>query len=156
MNKDLYKRMPPTIHPSKHPRILAVGIRFVIIESPEAWSAASGHKVQELMASWTEQMGYFFGDFWFYLGNFGEIWRVGFGLGFGWLVLVAWFCWVGLVLVGFGCFGFIFNWGNGLLVSLFDGWFGWFWFVLVGLFWLICFGWFVQLSKLRYVFSCLW
>jgi len=24
---------------------------------PEAWSAASGRKVDELMASWTEQMG---------------------------------------------------------------------------------------------------
>jgi len=90
--------------------------------SPEAWSAASGHKVQELMASWTEQMGYL-GDL--FSLEFGEFVLVGFGLGWVGLVgfgfcFVGWVGWFWLGLVGFGWFGFgwvgfIFNWGNGFV-----------------------------------------
>ena len=55
------------------------------IASLEAWSAASGHKVQELMASWTEQMGYFFGDL--FSLEFGEF-EGWFWVGLGWFWLV--------------------------------------------------------------------
>lgn len=80
-------------------------------------------------------MGYFFGDF-VQLG----IW----GICFGWF-------WVGFGLFAglVGLVGFIFNWGNGLLASLLEGWC-----VLVGLFWLVCPA--IQTKVCIYVFSCLW
>ena len=71
---------------------------FWAIKSPEAWSAASGHKVQELMASWTEQMGYL-GRFCSFFGEFGEF------EGWVWLGWVGfWLGWLGFV--GFGWFWF--------------------------------------------------
>ena len=145
--------MPPTIHPSKHPESslldsirdhrasLRLGALPVVIRFKNWWHHGPSKWVTFLDIFFFWKFGEFEGLVlgWFWLG---WLLLVGF-VGFGW---VGWF--------GFGLFvwvGFIFNWGTGLLGSLLEGWF-----VLVGLFWLSCFGWFVQLSKLRYVFSCLW